>query len=60
MAAITQDEILNALRKIVDPVSGTDIVTNGQVSGVVVKDRNIGFAIEIDPADAERMEPLRR
>ncbi|MEL0012167.1 MAG: iron-sulfur cluster assembly protein, partial [Alphaproteobacteria bacterium] len=60
MAAITQDEILNALRKIVDPVSGTDIVANGQVSGVVVKDRNIGFAIEIDPADAERMEPLRR
>ncbi len=60
MAAITQDEILNALRTIVDPVSGTDIVTNGQVSGVVVKDRNIGFAIEIDPADAGRMEPLRR
>ncbi|MBO6784029.1 MAG: Mrp/NBP35 family ATP-binding protein [Alphaproteobacteria bacterium] len=60
MAAPSQDQILDALRKIVDPVSGKDIVTNGQVSGLVVKDRNIGFAIEIDPADAERMEPLRR
>ncbi len=60
MAAPSQEEILNALRKIVDPVSGKDIVTGGQVSGLVIKDRNIGFAIEIDPADAERMEPLRR
>ena len=26
----------------------------------MIKDRNVGFAIEIDPADAERMEPLRK
>ena len=60
MAALSQDDVHAALRTIIDPVSGQDIVTHGMVSGLVIKDRNIGFAIEIDPADAERMEPLRK
>lgn len=60
MSTISQDEIRNALRTVVDPVSGKDLVSGNQISGLVVKDRNIGFAIEIDPADAERMEPLRK
>lgn len=60
MSTISQDEIRNALRTVVDPVSGKDLISGDQISGLVVKDRNIGFAIEIDPADAERMEPLRK
>ena len=59
MSAVSEDDIRAALRTIIDPVSGEDIVGQGMVSGLVIKDRNIGFAIEIDPADAERMEPLR-
>jgi len=60
MSTISQDEIRNALRTVMDPVSGKDLVSGNQISGLVIKDRNIGFAIEIDPADAERMEPLRK
>lgn len=60
MSALSQEDIHNALRTVVDPVSGNDLVSGGQISGLVIKDRNIGFAIEIDPADAERMEPLRK
>ena len=60
MSTISKDEIRNALRSIVDPVSGKDLVSGDQISELVVKDRNVGFAIEIDPADAERMEPLRK
>jgi ATP-binding protein involved in chromosome partitioning len=60
MSAITQEDIQAALATVVDPVSGEDLVSGGQISGLVIKDRNVGFAIEIDPADAERMEPLRK
>ncbi len=60
MTALSEDEVRAALCTIIDPVSGDDIVTSGMVSGLVIKDRNIGFAIEIDPADADRMEPLRK
>ena len=60
MTELSQNHIQLALRTVIDPISGQDIVTNGMVSGLVIKDRNIGFAIEIDPADAERMEPLRK
>ncbi len=60
MAALSHEEIHSALATVIDPVSGTDIVARGMVSGLVIKDRNVGFAIEIDPADAERLEPLRK
>jgi ATP-binding protein involved in chromosome partitioning len=60
MTALSQNDIRTALCTIVDPVSGKDIIASDMVSGLVIKDRNIGFAIEIDPADAERMEPLRK
>lgn len=60
MAEVSQEDVHAALRTVIDPVSGEDIVSNGMVSGLVVKERNIGFVIEIDPADAERMEPLRK
>lgn len=60
MTALSQDDVRTALCTIIDPVSGKDIITNDMVSGLVIKDRNIGFAIEIDPADADRMEPLRK
>ena len=60
MTALSQDDVRAALCTIIDPVSGKDIIANEMVSGLVIKDRNIGFAIEIDPADANRMEPLRK
>ncbi len=60
MTDLSQDDVRAALCTIIDPVSGKDIIANDMVSGLVIKDRNIGFAIEIDPADAERMEPLRK
>jgi ATP-binding protein involved in chromosome partitioning len=60
MSALSREDIQNALRTVMDPVSGKDLVSGDQISGLVIKDRNVGFAIEIDPADAERMEPLRK
>ncbi|MEX2649712.1 MAG: iron-sulfur cluster carrier protein ApbC [Alphaproteobacteria bacterium] len=60
MARVGEDQVMRALAGVVDPERGRDVVTLGMVSGVVVRDGNVGFALEIDPAEAERKEPLRR
>jgi ATP-binding protein involved in chromosome partitioning len=58
--ALTEREILDALSRVRDPDKGGDIVSLGMVSGVVVRDGNVGFAIEVEPERGPRLEPLRK
>jgi ATP-binding protein involved in chromosome partitioning len=60
MAHVTEDQILDSLKGIIDPASGKDIVSLGMVAGLVIKDGNVGFAIEVDPERGAELEPLRR
>jgi ATP-binding protein involved in chromosome partitioning len=60
MAAVTERQILDALGHIADPDKGADIVSLGMVSGVVVRDGNVAFAIEVEPERGPRLEPLRK
>lgn len=60
MARVTEDQILAALKVVEDPDKGQDIVSLGMVSGLVVKDGNVGFAIEVDPKRGPQLEPLRQ
>jgi ATP-binding protein involved in chromosome partitioning len=60
MAQITESEILKALRNVKDPDKGNDIVSLGMVSGVINKDGNVGFTIEVDAARGQAMEPVRK
>jgi ATP-binding protein involved in chromosome partitioning len=62
MPAPSEEQILKALAGVSEPESGGDIVARGMVSGLVVKDGNVGFAIEVEPeqGQAEAMEALRR
>ena len=60
MAAVTERQILDALGRVVDPEKGADIVSLGMVSGVVVRDGNVAFAIEVEPERGPRLEPLRK
>src|SRR5207253_1046764 len=60
VAAVTERQVLDALGRVVDPEKGADIVTLGMVSGVVVRDGNVAFAIEVEPARGPRLEPLRK
>jgi ATP-binding protein involved in chromosome partitioning len=60
MARVTEDQVLAALKAVEDPDKGQDIVSLGMVSGLVVKDGNVGFAIEVDPKRGPQLEPLRQ
>ncbi len=58
----SEEQIRQALAGVMEPESGESIVARGMVSGLVVKDGNIGFAIEVEPekGEAETMETLRQ
>src|SRR3546814_12036341 len=60
MAGPTSEQILDALRGVIDPDTGRDVVGLGMISGLVVKSGNVGFAVEVAPEDGARKEPLRK
>jgi ATP-binding protein involved in chromosome partitioning len=60
MSRVTEEQIREALAGVREPESGRDIVSLGMVSGLVVKEGNVGFAIEVDPRKGQEMEPLRK
>jgi ATP-binding protein involved in chromosome partitioning len=56
----TQEQVLATLRRIRHPARDIDVVSLGMISGIVVKGGHVGFAIEIDPREAQALEPLRK
>ncbi len=60
MAGVSEQQILDVLKKVIDSDSGKDIVSAGMVAGLQTKDGNVAFAIEVDPARGAEMEPLRK
>jgi ATP-binding protein involved in chromosome partitioning len=59
MSRITEDNILAALKEVVDPDKGDDVVSLGMISGLIVKDGNVGFSVEVDPKEGAAKEPVR-
>jgi len=60
MAQATRDEVLKALDQIIDPVSGRSVVQQDIIQGLVVRDGNVGFAVEVDAGRGAAAEPLRK
>ncbi len=59
MAEITNQQVLDALKGVEDTDRGSNVITLGMITGVVIRDGNVGFAIEIEPEEAEAKEALR-
>lgn len=60
MAQVTEQQILDALKAVVDPDTGNDVVSEGMVTGLVIKDGNVAFALEVDPQRGPNLEPMRK
>jgi ATP-binding protein involved in chromosome partitioning len=52
-------DVLDALKQVVDPQQGRDIVSLGMISGLTLRDGHALFSIEVDPARGAAMEPVR-
>ena len=60
MTDLSIERIHDALRSVNHPGRGRDVVSLGMVGGISVKGSNVGFALEVDPGEAAKLEDLRR
>ncbi len=58
--APTEAQILAALKTVRDSDRGQDVVSLGMVSGLVIKDGHVAFALEVEPQRGPHLEPLRK
>ena len=42
-AAVTENQVLDALKGVTDPESGEDVVSLNMVSGIIIKDGNVTY-----------------
>ncbi|WP_270725092.1 Mrp/NBP35 family ATP-binding protein [Shimia sp. Alg240-R146] len=55
----TRDEVLNVLKSLKDPVSGADLASSGMVRALNVDGGEVRFVMEIDPAHAAALTPIK-
>jgi len=60
MPQIKREQILDILKTIHHPGKKGDIVSLGILQGLVINERDVGFALNIDPAEADMMEQIRK
>ena len=60
MASFGEQQVLAALKSVIDPARGRDLVSLGMVSGIAIRDGNVVFSIETEPARAAALEPVRK
>ncbi|WPZ34651.1 Mrp/NBP35 family ATP-binding protein [Thalassobaculum sp. OXR-137] len=60
MTTVSEQSVRKALAEVVDPGSGAALSALATVSGLVIKDGNIGFSLEVDPAKGPGLEGLRK
>jgi len=57
---LTEQTVRHALESVIDPENGQNLIAAGMISGLVIKDGHVGFAIEVAPQRGESAEPLRQ
>ncbi len=58
--AITQDEVREALRAVLDPNTGKDLVSSKSVSGIRIDGANIGVDVRLGYPGRTQQEPIRK
>jgi ATP-binding protein involved in chromosome partitioning len=57
---ISENEVLDVLRRIKDPSRGEDIVSSGMMTGLQIDKGNVTFLLLVDPKQGPALEPLRQ
>ncbi|MBV1902211.1 MAG: iron-sulfur cluster assembly protein, partial [Marinosulfonomonas sp.] len=57
--SVTIKTVTNALKTVVDPISGKDIVSTNMMRALTVKGGEVKFVLEVDPAHAKQLETVR-
>ncbi len=60
MAKVTEQAVREALATVRDEERGGDVVSLGMISGLVIRDGNVAFAIEVSPEEGPKKEGLRQ
>ena len=60
MAEVTEQQILDVLKRVVDTERDQDIVALGMVKGLQIKGGHVAFTIEVDASRGAKMEPMRK
>lgn len=60
MSEITQDLVLQQLSKVRGPDLKNNLVESGLVSEIAISGNDVSFSLTINPAEAERLEPMRQ
>jgi ATP-binding protein involved in chromosome partitioning len=59
MGEMLAEAVRDALRRVVDPATGRDVVSAGMVEGLTVRDGMVQFALQVPRERAAALEPLR-
>ena len=59
MAVVSEGRVLEALKRIKEPGTEADVVSRGMVTGLVIEDGIVRFALEVDARQGEALEPMR-
>ena len=57
---LNRNTVLDALKTVIDPVSGRDIHAAGILRALTVENETVRFVMEINPSLAEQYEPVRQ
>ncbi|MCW8835771.1 MAG: iron-sulfur cluster carrier protein ApbC [Rhodospirillales bacterium] len=60
MTAVTHEQVIEALKSVMDPDKKQDIISLDMVKGLQIKDGHVAFAIEVEASRGAQLEPLRK
>ncbi len=60
MSDLTPDSILAALKAVINPKSGRDVVADGMITGLVIKGGHVSFILDLGTNASGDEEPLRK